>query len=80
MLALGCLFALQIQYPWHLLKMFVAVFVLLAGALLEADVKTGISFQRGLVFKHTHMSWAFHKASCKRVFVLKELNGTEAVC
>lgn len=72
MLALGCLFVLQIQYPWHLFKMFVDVFVLLAGALLEADVKTGIPSQQGLFFKHTHMSWAFHKASCERVFVLRQ--------
>lgn len=78
--ARGCPFALQIQYPWHLLKMFVDVFVLLAGALLEADVKTRILSQRGLFVKHTHTSWAFHKASCKRVFVLRELNSTEAVC
>ena len=44
-LAVGSPFALQIRYPWHLLKISGDVFVLLAGALLEADMKIGIPSQ-----------------------------------
>lgn len=44
-LALGGPFALQIRYPWHLENIFVDMFILLAGALLEADMKTGIPSQ-----------------------------------
>lgn len=78
MLALGCPLTLQIN-TLGIFKFFVDVFLLLAGALLRADAERQGLYPGEVGLSSTHER-AFYKASCKRVFVLREPSKSEAVC